>query len=163
MSSRRRPDPRRRPDVVVAPGLPREHAILGQELYRVFVDLRLSASLLDVDRPQANGEWSWYSIHEVFSIAAYELVHGAEKRREASNVRAVERVRRDGKLSIVEHAGFHDLFMPLSDARGLWGVLIAGPFATEKPTSGDVLSRWRWLTGGHGHASDPEFTRYVST
>ena len=67
---RRRSDPRRRPDVVVAPGLPREHAILGQELYRVFADLRLSASLLDVDRPQANGEWSWYSIHEVFSVAA---------------------------------------------------------------------------------------------
>ena len=78
-------------------------------------------------------------------------------------MRAVERVRRDGKLSIVEHAGFHDFFMPLSDARGLWGVLIAGPFAIEKPTSGDVLSRWRRLTGGHGHASDPEFTRYVST
>ena len=40
-------------------------------------------------------------------------------------------------------------------------VLVTGPFSTARPTRADLLSRWRWLTGRAGHASDPAFSRYV--
>ena len=104
-----------------------------------------------------------YPIHEVFSVAAYEA--RARERRsagEASNVRAVERVRRDGKLSIVEHAGFHDFFMPLSDARGLW-VSYCRAVRNRETDERRRFVALEMVDRRTCHASDPEFTRYVST
>jgi len=59
-----------------------------------------------------------------------------------------------------EHAGFFDLFVPIPKLRD--HVLITGPFARTRPTSADVLTRWRWITGRQGHPSDAEFAHYLS-
>ena len=41
-------------------------------------------------------------------------------------------------------------------------IVATGPFLTSRPTSVDVIGRWRWLTGRQGHPADPEFSRYLS-
>jgi len=60
------------------------------------------------------------------------------------------------------HAGFSDLFVPVEVDGRPPTVLVTGPFSTVRPTRADLLSRWRWLTGRAGHASDPAFSRYVA-
>jgi AraC-like DNA-binding protein len=143
-------------------GVPRSHAILVQALAGVFIELRLSASFLDLDVALPNGEWIWYPIHRVADVTDFEQGYAVEKQREAHNVRSVDRARREGKLVLVEHAGLHDLYVPMAHGEKTWGVLIAGPFSIGRPTSGDLLARWRWLTGRYGSASDPEFARYLT-
>jgi AraC-like DNA-binding protein len=123
----------------------------------------MSASIVDLKVAQPSGGWTWYPIHSSASVMPFELAHGAEKGREAHNVRCVERVRREAKVVVAEHAGFYDAYVPLADDADLWGILIAGPFAVGRPTSSDLLTRWRWLTGKHGRMSDPEFVHYAST
>jgi AraC-like DNA-binding protein len=61
-----------------------------------------------------------------------------------------------------EHGGFHDLFVPVVDASGVRGILAAGPFATSRPTSVDILERWFALTHLHGRLADPGFSEYVA-
>ena len=41
-------------------------------------------------------------------------------------------------------------------------ILATGPFADARPTSAEILERWRWLTGRQGHPSDPEFAHYLA-
>ena len=40
-------------------------------------------------------------------------------------------------------------------------VLIVGPFALERPSSAELLERFRWLTGRLGQLADPEFAWYL--
>jgi AraC-like DNA-binding protein len=61
-----------------------------------------------------------------------------------------------------QHAGFSDYFVPVGHIDGAWATLVVGPFATARPTSGDVLARWRSLSGSHGRLGDPMFAHYVS-
>lgn len=143
-------------------GVPRSHAILVATLASVFVELRLSASFLDLDATHPDGEWIWYPIHRVPDVTDFEQGYGVEKQREAHNVRSVRQARREGKAVLVQHAGLYDLYVPIAQGKRTWGVLIAGPFSIGRPTSGDLLARWRWLTGRYGSASDPEFTRYLA-
>jgi AraC-like DNA-binding protein len=126
------------------------------------MDLRLSTSIMDLPVAQPGGGWSWYPIHSAPGVLPFELAHGAEKRREAHNVRCVERVRREAKLVLAEHGGFYDAYVPIADGDSLWGILISGPFAVGRPATSDLLARWRWLTGKHGRVSDPEFVHYAS-
>ncbi|HEV8244465.1 MAG TPA: AraC family transcriptional regulator, partial [Polyangiaceae bacterium] len=41
-------------------------------------------------------------------------------------------------------------------------ILITGPFATARPTSAEILERWRGLSGRQGNPADPEFSDYVA-
>jgi AraC-like DNA-binding protein len=151
---------RRQSDLDLA--VPRAHALVGPIVSVIFRELRLSASIVDLQVPSPSGGWSWYPIHSSSGVLPFELAHGAEKRREAHNVRCVDRVRGEAKVVIAEHAGFYDAYVPVADSEALWGVMIAGPFAVGSPTTSDLLARWRWLTGKHGRVSDAEFAHYVS-
>jgi AraC-like DNA-binding protein len=117
-------------------------------------DLALSVSL--------KTDAGWHPIHVVPNVSAFEVLHGVDASRWPYNDACYARARRDNAVVVGEHAGFRDLFVPVADARGPWAVLVAGPVATARPTSGDLLERWRWLTGAHGHAADPDFAYYVS-
>jgi AraC-like DNA-binding protein len=139
--------------------LPRTHAVLAEFVSGIFMDLEISTSLLDGSE--------WYPIHVVsdvlHDVVTYELAHGVERRRTAYNRRAVERLRRENKALLTEHAGFHDFFVPVGDVKSAWGALVTGPFAIRRPTANDVRVRWRWLTGRSARISDPEFARYLAT
>jgi len=151
--------PRRQAESAPAAGLLRTHAILGQALPSIFIDLNLSASLLEIPAP---GQWAWRPIHIVPDVSSFELAHGVESRRSEYNYRAVAKVFRDTTIVMGQHAGFHDLFVPISDAIRTRCAIVAGPFAIARPSSSDIFARWRWLTGSHGRASDPEFAHYLS-
>jgi AraC-like DNA-binding protein len=118
-----------------------------------FQFLRIGASLFD-------GE-NWFAIHAPLNLSFFELAHGKSAERHGYNNRLVKRVMRERKTVLAEYAGFHDFFVPVGMDR-IESVLISGPFATERPTSTGILERWRWLTGRHGHPSDPEFAYYLS-
>jgi AraC-like DNA-binding protein len=96
-------------------------------------------------------------------IHLFELQHGVEHQRYDYNARCVAEVERTGATVAGEHAGFHDLFVPIGSRRPVVEVLVTGPFAVEPPTSSRILDQWRWLTGRQGRLSDPEFAYYVST
>ncbi|HEV8244764.1 MAG TPA: hypothetical protein VGP93_03315, partial [Polyangiaceae bacterium] len=132
---------------------PNTHAILAQVLARVFTEIDVSASLID--------GLTWYPINALPNVATFEMAHGMENKRWAYNDRCLDRVRREGGVVLGQHAGFHDLFAVVGAKDSPW-TLVAGPFALRRPGASDVLSRWREVTGDHGHASDPEFLRYVS-
>src|SRR5262249_111447 len=34
--------------------------------------------------------------------------------------------------------------------------------ATSRPTSAEILERWRWMTGRHGHPADPQFAHFLT-
>ena len=70
------------------------------------------------------------------------------------NDASVERVRQEKKMLLTEHAGFSDFFVPVGREESGEAILVTGPFALRRPTSTDVLERWRWLTGRQGHPAD---------
>ncbi|HEV8244952.1 MAG TPA: AraC family transcriptional regulator, partial [Polyangiaceae bacterium] len=129
--------------------------IVSQMLANFFVELDLAASLVDGTE--------WNPIHTGPSVLDFEAPHGAQGRWETYNGRSSAKARRDGRPIVTEYAGFYDLFVPIGDPRGPWGLLVTGPFAMERPSASDVLSRWRKLTGNHGRVSDPEFSHYLAT
>jgi AraC-like DNA-binding protein len=132
----------------------RTYAAASQVAAQVFRELRISVSLND------DGEWT--SITGFPSVVRFEVVHGSELARWAYNADSMERVQRTGRAVLGEHLGFSDLFVPVRTPSGKYAVLVAGPFARARPTAGDVLERWRTLSGAVGRAGDAEFLRYLS-
>jgi AraC-like DNA-binding protein len=135
--------------------LARCQAFLSQEVASTFQTLGVGATLCD--------ETGWYPVHAPPNIiASFEHTHGLGPERYTYNDESVERVRRQKKVLLTEHAGFSDFFVPIGARDKAEAILVTGPFARSRPTATDVLERWRWLTGRQGHPSDPEFAHYLS-
>jgi hypothetical protein len=132
--------------------LTRAHLELGPVLANVFQELRMGAAITD-------GQ-TWHVVYGLPNVVLFELAHGIEKRREVHNARSIARARKDGRALSTSHAGFHDLYVPVMPGGDT--VLVTGPFSVARPTSSDLQARWRWLTGTHARAADPEFGRYVA-
>jgi AraC-like DNA-binding protein len=130
------------------------HPLLVPVVASHFARLRVAASVCD-------GSF-WWSIHEEPDVVPFELEHGRDRDRSEYNATQLGEVRRLRKTVRAEHAGYTDLFVPILARGRAQGILVTGPFATARPASADVLSRWRWLTGRQGHPSDPEFGAYLS-
>src|SRR4051794_24655545 len=147
--------------------MPSRHALLGPILTHAFDALRISAS---VWTPKGATLWSghggvpdqWYAIHTVRNIAAFEFEHGRELRRYRYNDRCFTRVLKSRKALRAAHAGFHDLFVPIGEGTDVRAVLVAGPFAVARPTSGDIQERWHALTHSQGRIADPSFSEYLA-
>jgi AraC-like DNA-binding protein len=105
---------------------------------------------------------TWHPFHVVPNIASFEYEHGVEARRWRYNHRTFSQVRRERRAIRGEHAGFHDLFVPLGDAREVNAVIVAGPYATTRPTHAEVHDRWQSLTGSQPKIADPSFSHYLS-
>jgi AraC-like DNA-binding protein len=131
-------------------------ATLTPVLAHAFHELGISVSLW------TERDW-WYPLHIVPSVAELENYHGKIRERWDYNRRCYEQARRDLLPVLGHHAGFSDFFVPIVHTRRMWGLLVAGPFATSRPTSGEIRQRWLALTGSHGRLTDPEFSRYVAT
>jgi AraC-like DNA-binding protein len=120
----------------------------------VFSVLRVTAAVTD--------STYWWVIHAEPDVSAFELEHGADPERGQYNARHFEQVRRTGKPVRGRHAGYSDLFVPVTAGDEVEAILVTGPFAERRPTSASVLDGWRRLTGRQGHPADPEFAAYLS-
>jgi AraC-like DNA-binding protein len=120
-----------------------------------FGELKLGAALW-------LGRDTWRPINHLSGVVAFEVEHGVEARRWAYNHRIFEQVRRTRGSVRAEHAGFHDLFVPVLEGEQLRGILVAGPFATERPTRADILERWFEISRSQGRLTDPSFAEYVA-
>jgi AraC-like DNA-binding protein len=134
--------------------VPHAAGFLATTLTNCFEELGISAALYS--------DPEWYPLHNVPNVADMEVEHGVEDRRVAYNDRCLQRVQRNKRLVLGEHAGFFDLFVPVGDGRRVWSTLVTGPFGTARPSAGDLIERWHWLTGTHPRPSDPSFARYAA-
>jgi hypothetical protein len=66
---------------------------------------------------------------------SFEAEHGSEQRRWNYNHRIFAEVVKRCRIVRGEHAGFHDLFVPIQDRSGVRSVLFAGPIAIKRPSS----------------------------
>ena len=136
-------------------GLDTLHAFQAPALATTLMRLRVGAAV-----------WSdpgWIVLFDaVPNVMLFEMGHGHGPDRYAHNARCFARVQRESRPVLAEHAGFMDLFVPVLGQDSVQAILTVGPFATRRPTSGDLLRRWRWLTGRNGHPSDPEFAHYLA-
>jgi AraC-like DNA-binding protein len=140
--------------------LPSWSAVLAPVVAHTFEELRISVSLNTKHQGMHD---QWHPFHIATDVTSFEYEHGVAARRWAYNAECFDRVRKTGRLVRGEHAGFHDLFVPVATDKDVRGILVAGPFATSRPTSTDVTQRWEQLTGSRGRLSDPSFSEYLST
>jgi AraC-like DNA-binding protein len=129
------------------------HALLLPVASAVFADLRVSASVSDGA--------VWWSLHSERNLGAFERAHNVETRRWAYNARMFAEASRSKHAVRGEHFGLSDLFVPVWMRDRPVGTLVVGPFSTARPSGPTILSRWRSLTGQHGHLADAEFAAYV--
>jgi AraC-like DNA-binding protein len=132
------------------------HALVVPSVTFIFEVLRVSAALWEHDV-------EWLPIHNVSDLIAFEIEHGIETERSAYNARLFKEVIRTGRTQLGKHGGYYDCFVPVVARGQVTAVLVAGPFALARPTSTDILDRWRWLTARQGHPADPEFAAYLTT
>jgi AraC-like DNA-binding protein len=130
------------------------HALLAPLVAYVFRELRISASVWD-------GKL-WWAIHAEPVLGTFEIEHGLQEDRSAYNERLFSQVLKQRRAVRGEHGGYSDLFVPILVDRRVEAVLVVGRFALTRPTSADVLTRWRLHTGRHGHPSDAEFSAFLS-
>jgi hypothetical protein len=136
-------------------GLANLHAFQAPVVATTFMRLRVSAAFWS--------EQGWHVLADALpNVMLFEMGHGHAPDRYAHNARCFARVKREGRPVLAEHAGFSDFFVPVGREKGVQAILVVGPLATRRPTSGDLLKRWRWLTGRNAHPSDPEFAHYLS-
>jgi AraC-like DNA-binding protein len=131
------------------------NALIAPPLSQVFQVLRITAVVW------GRGE-HWLLLHEEPSLNLFESEHGADKERHDYNARCLARVLTHKRRVRGEHAGYHDLFVPVIVGGEVAAVLVTGPFAMARATSTSVLANWRALTGRKGHPRDPEFASYLS-
>jgi AraC-like DNA-binding protein len=130
------------------------HSLLVPLVTSIFEGLRVSASVWE------HGQ-EWWAIHNEPSLQGFEIEHDNRRQRDRYNTRCLEAARTTGTVVRGEHAGYSDLFVPILVGGRATAILVVGQFATARPTSADVLSRWLALTGRQGHPADPEFASYL--
>jgi AraC-like DNA-binding protein len=136
-------------------GLGNLHAFQAPVVATTFMRLRVSAAFWS--------EQGWHVLADALpNVMLFESGHGHAPDRYAHNARCFARVKRERRPVLAENAGFFDFFVPVGNEQGVQAILVVGPLATRRPTSGDLLKRWRWLTGRNAHPSDPEFAHYLS-
>jgi AraC-like DNA-binding protein len=103
----------------------------------------------------------WHPIHAVPNVTAFERELGVLPRRWVYDRKCLTRASRERRVVLGEHAGFHDLFVPIHDRVGVEGVLVAGPFATARPSASRLRELWYALRGSYAHPNDASFASYV--
>jgi AraC-like DNA-binding protein len=131
------------------------HAFVSQELTYAFQMLGVGATLSD--------ETGWYPLHAPPDVVVtFEYTYGLGPERYAYNDRSTAQARRTGRIVQGHHAGFSDFFVPIGPRGAVEALLVCGPFTTHRPSTAEILERWRRLTGRQAHPSDPELAHYLS-
>lgn len=95
-------------------------------------------------------------------MTTIETEQGVNPLRYRYNLRCLARVQATRRVVHGEHGGFHDLFVPVIKEAAVHAIVVAGPFATARPTGAEILDRWFAITGAHGRITDPAFSRYLA-
>jgi AraC-like DNA-binding protein len=135
--------------------LPNWHGLLMPAIEANFERLGVGVSLWESDD-------RWHPIRQARNVTSFEYEHGVAERRHRYNHRCLRQAASTKKAVRGTFGGFTDLFVPVFDATALRGILVAGPIATEAPSSTEVLHRWHELTRTHARPSDASFLSYVS-
>jgi AraC-like DNA-binding protein len=129
----------------------------------IFQAMRVSASIVSFDPAwKITDTPQWRVLHVEPSVVPFELEHGVEAARYRYNGTCAKKASRTRKTVVGRLRGLCDLFVPIPSPNEQCPVLVVGPFATSRPTSADMLERWRELTGRQGHPADVEFAHYLS-
>jgi AraC-like DNA-binding protein len=125
----------------------------------VFEVLQLPAALVYRVSWRVN---PWWPIHtEATNISSFEVEHGVENERYAYNDRMFAEVEAKRRIVQGRHRGACDLFVPVVVDRKVVAILVTGPFFVSRPSSNDILERWRSITGRQGDLADPEFASFL--
>jgi AraC-like DNA-binding protein len=133
--------------------------LLVPAVAHVFENLRISAT---VYRPVPWWGNAWWPIHTCPGVLGFENEHGREAERSSYNERSFRELYRKKRTVRGEHGGYSDLFVPVLVGKNVAATLIVGPFLRARPTSVQILERWRTLTARQGHLADPQFAAYLS-
>src|SRR4051812_6272908 len=102
-----RPYKQKRGPVPLPAALPSLHALLSPVVAFTFDTLGSGATLQD--RKQ-----EWHAIHTPQGVSGFELAHGKGTERNHYNARCFARVHRERRIVHGQHAGFHDLYVPIA-------------------------------------------------
>jgi AraC-like DNA-binding protein len=108
-------------------------------------------------------EGLWIGFHLLPNVIGFEAEYGTEPLRNLYNERSLAQVKKTGRIVIGTHAGHHDLFVPVHVGGRVHTIVVAGPFATKRPTSAAIQERWRRMTHTHARITDPAFSRYLES
>jgi AraC-like DNA-binding protein len=98
-----------------------------------------------------------------FNVMHFEFEHAGGAARSRYNKRCAAKAYATGKSVMGTHAGFHDLFVPVTTARGERALLVCGPFSRRRPGADEIREGWRALTGRAPSLSDPSFAQYAQS
>jgi AraC-like DNA-binding protein len=127
-----------------------------------FEELSVCAALREGGPWRVGVGTRWRAIHVRPSLPDFEVEHGRELERDRYNVHCMTAARSKREMVRGAHAGLSDLFVPIVVGDRVPAVLAVGPFERSRPTTTEILARWRWITGRQGHPADPEFAYYLS-
>jgi AraC-like DNA-binding protein len=109
------------------------------------------------------GGGGWRALHGMpDSVIDFEVSLRAELPRWRYNNRAIAKARAESRTVLGEHAGFHDLFVPIVTGRTAEHLLVAGPFARKRPTSADINERWYAISQTRASLADSAFVGYLA-
>src|SRR5262249_10593248 len=122
-----------------------------------FQVLGLGATLV---RGRKLERWDPIYISE-FNVMHFEFEHAGGAARSRYNKRCAAKVYATGKAVLGEHAGFHDLFVPVATREGERALLVCGPFSRRRPGADEIREGWRSLTGRTATLADASFAQYA--
>jgi AraC-like DNA-binding protein len=135
------------------------HALLSPAAAQAFQVLGLGVTLVRGRKL----EW-WDPIYIAdFNVMHFEFEHAGGAARSRYNKKFAAKAYATGRAVLGEHAGFHDLFVPVTTTEKERALLVCGPFSRRRPGADDIREGWRALTGRNGTLSDPFFSHYAQT
>jgi AraC-like DNA-binding protein len=94
-------------------------------------------------------------------LVSFELSVGRERSRHEYNAACLGEVRKTRRPHVGHHGGFGDYFVPVMHRARLLGILVCGPFLTERPTAALLRQKWQALSGSPADPTDEAFLRFV--
>jgi AraC-like DNA-binding protein len=104
----------------------------------------------------------WRSLYFAQSVTTIEIEQGLSALRHRYNMRCLAETQASRKIVRGKLGGLIDLFVPIVHGNRVEAIVVTGPLASARPTSGEVLARWLQMTGSHGKITDPPFSRYLA-
>ncbi|HJT23599.1 MAG TPA: PocR ligand-binding domain-containing protein, partial [bacterium] len=93
----------------------------------------------------------------------FDDLFGKREERETFNRLCIKKTISERKTYCGVRNGLSNLFVPITQAGKIIGMLQSGVFLTKGPDRAFLLESWKELTGKKPQEFEPEFSRYVAT
>jgi AraC-like DNA-binding protein len=134
-----------------------DHALLSPMAAQAFQVLGLGVTLV---RGRKLEHWDPIYISD-FNVMHFEFEHAGGAARSRYNKKCAAKAYATGRAVLGEHAGFYDLFVPVTTVGGERALLVCGPFSRQRPGADAIREGWRALTGRAATLSDVECAHYA--